>query len=84
MAITIAIPCQPNFWQYRTSVYRKFGMVMVIDFTKPKVWYGNWYEGFGTVTVPNPPLLFNIKNQVVKAKKQNCQMLLNLSKQDQT
>ena len=29
---------------------------MVIDFTKPKVWYGNWYEGFGTVTVPNPTL----------------------------
>ena len=56
MAITIAIPCQPNFWQYRTSVYRKFGTVMVIDFTKPKVWYGNWYKGFGTVTVPNPPL----------------------------
>ena len=30
---------------------------MVIDFTKPKVWYGNWYEGFGTVTVPNSPLV---------------------------
>ena len=55
MAITIAIPCQPNFWQYRTSVYRKFGMVMVIDFTKLKVWYGNWYKNFGMVTVLNPP-----------------------------
>ena len=34
----------------------KFGMVIAIDFTKPKVWCGTWYEGFGTVTVPNPPL----------------------------
>ena len=52
MAITIAIPCQPNFWQYRISVYWKFGTVMVINFTKPKVRYrGFWY---GNRTEPTP------------------------------
>ncbi|CAN6559245.1 unnamed protein product [Malus baccata var. baccata] len=33
------------------------GLQAEFDFTKPKVWYGNWYKGFGTVTVPNPPLM---------------------------
>ena len=38
---------------------------MVIDFVKQKVWYGNWYEDFDTVIVPNP--LLHVASKIISA-----------------